>query len=126
MAANGQEALREYHPGKTDLVLLGMERDDDDSWDTFERLMGLQPPPAILVLAGRSSPWSGTPATLDFQTLSASDIPTLLSAVGKVLAESAEERAIRVALQQNVARFARPYALTPWPGEVPRHWGINE
>jgi CheY-like chemotaxis protein len=127
LAAYGSEALRRYDPSQTDVVVLDLDAPGHDGWDTFDRMMALHPQPAILMLAGRSRPegltMAGTPEVLMQRPI---QVPTLLQAVRTVLTESGAERATRVALQQNFARFARPYALAPRAAQAVAHWGINE
>src|SRR6266446_10082713 len=51
-AWNGREALEKYFHGHVDLVLLDLNLPISNGWDTFERLMALNPYLAVVLITG--------------------------------------------------------------------------
>ena len=54
LAANAEEALREFLRQKIDAVLLDLNLGQADGWETFDALVGLVPSLPILVMSGET------------------------------------------------------------------------
>src|SRR5437016_1750370 len=100
-AENGQEALDLANKSSVDLVLLDLKMPVKNGWDTFEQLTREHPLIPIIIATARPNQLftalgAGAGALLEKPM----DIPTLLRTMGKLLAETAEQRLARLAGKQ--------------------------
>ena len=51
-AANGQEALREFHEHRIDVVLLDINLGEESGWETFHQLRQIQPHLPVIMMTG--------------------------------------------------------------------------
>ena len=97
-AENGQQALELASQLPVDLVLLDLNMPVKNGWDTFERLTAEHPLiPIIIVTARPNQLFTAVNAGAGALLEKPMDIPTLLRAMEKLLAETAEQRLARLA-----------------------------
>ena len=97
-AENGQQALDLANQSPVDLVLLDLNMPVKNGWDTFERLTAEHPLiPIIIVTARPNQLFTAVSADAGALLEKPMDIPTLLRAMEKLLAETAEQRLARLA-----------------------------
>ena len=100
-AENGQRAPDLANKSSVDLVLLDLKMPVKNGWDTFEQLTREHPLIPIIIATARPNQLftalgAGAGALLEKPM----DIPTLLRTMGKLLAETAEQRLARLAGQK--------------------------
>jgi DNA-binding response OmpR family regulator len=105
-AENGQQALDLANQSPVDLVLLDLNMPVKNGWDTFERLTAEHPLIPIIIATARPNQLftalgAGAGALLEKPM----DIPTLLRAMEKLLAETAEQRLARLAGKETEFHF---------------------
>lgn len=96
-AENGQQAIGLANQVPVDLVLLDLNMPVKNGWDTFERLTAEHPLIPIIIVTARPNQLftalsAGAAALLEKPM----DIPTLLRAMEKLLAETGEQRLARL------------------------------
>ena len=97
-AENGQQALDLANQVPVDLVLLDLNMPVKNGWDTFERLTAEHPLlPIIIITARPNQLFTAVSAGAGALLEKPMDIPTLLRAMEKLLAETAEQRLARLA-----------------------------
>ncbi len=97
-AENGQQALDLANNSAVDLVLLDLNMPVKNGWDTFERLTVEHPLiPIIIITARPNQLFTAVSAGAGALLEKPMDIPTLLRAMAKLLAETAEQRLARLA-----------------------------
>ena len=97
-AENGQQALDLANQSPVDLVLLDLNMPVKNGWDTFERLTAEHPLiPIIIITARPNQLFTAVSAGAGALLEKPMDIPTLLRAMAKLLAETAEQRLARLA-----------------------------
>jgi DNA-binding response OmpR family regulator len=97
-AKDGQHALDIRSVAEVDLVLLDLNMPVKNGWDTFERLTTTHPlTPVIIITARPYQAFTAINAGVGALLEKPLDIPTLLSTIQALLAESAEERMARLA-----------------------------
>ena len=97
-AENGQRAIAQASQSAVDLVLLDLNMPVKNGWDTFEQLTREHPILPIIIITARPNQLftavsAGTGALMEKPM----DIPTLLRAMEKLLAEPVEQRLARLA-----------------------------
>jgi DNA-binding response OmpR family regulator len=97
-AENGQQALDLANQLPVDLVLLDLNMPVKNGWDTFEQFTREHPLIPIIIATARPNQLftalsAGAGALLEKPM----DIPELLRTMGKLLAETAEQRLARLA-----------------------------
>ncbi len=97
-AENGQQAIDLINQSLVDLVLLDLNMPVKNGWDTFEQLTCEHPLLPIIIITARPNQLftalsAGAGALLEKPM----DIPTLLRAVKRLLAESPDQRLLRLA-----------------------------
>ena len=96
-AENGQQALDLANQSAADLVLLDLNMPVKNGWDTFEQLTGEHPLlPIIIITARPNQVFTALSAGAGALLEKPMDIPTLLRAMRKLLAETAEQRLARL------------------------------
>lgn len=126
LAENGQQALAQYDPDATDLILMDMNMPVQNGWDALNRLFAMNPHQAVIIITGKSPQlsWAARPVT---GTLIEKpiDMTELLSCMKRMLTESRVEREQRVQIQQRLTRLTRPLS---WfnPTQSYSRGGINE
>ena len=96
-AENGQQALDLANQLPVDLVLLDLNMPVKNGWDTFERLTAEHPLiPIIIATARPNQLFTAVSAGAGALLEKPMDIPTLLRAMEKLLAETAEQRLARL------------------------------
>ncbi|MHB1308093.1 MAG: response regulator [Limisphaerales bacterium] len=126
VAEDGRQALMDYQPNRTDLVLLDLKMPVQNGWDALDQMIALNPHQAIIIMTGRSpqSSWAGLTGTgaLIEKPI---DMSGLLDCMKRVLSEPRSDREKRVQIQHRMARFSRPFPSSG-PREGYRWGGINE
>lgn len=96
-AENGQQALDLANQLPVDLVLLDLNMPVKNGWDTFDQLTREHPLlPIIIVTARPNQLFTALSAGAGALLEKPMDIPTLLRAMEKLLAETAEQRLARL------------------------------
>lgn len=96
-AENGQQALDFANQVPVGLVLLDLNMPVKNGWDTFERLTAEHPLiPVIIITARPNQLFTALSAGAGALLEKPMDIPMLLRAMGKLLAETAERRLARL------------------------------
>ena len=96
-AENGQQALDLATQLPVDLVLLDLNMPVKNGWDTFERLTAEHPLlPIIIATARPNQLFTAVSAGAGALLEKPMDIPTLLRTMGKLLAETGEQRLARL------------------------------
>jgi CheY-like chemotaxis protein len=97
-AADGHQAVEKFYQRPVDIVLLDLMMPVKSGWDTFERLTTINPLLPIIVITARSDAYpvavAKGAALLMQKPL---DIPLLLEAMRKLLAEPVAMRLSRLA-----------------------------
>ena len=96
-AENGQQALDLASQSPVDLVLLDLNMPVKNGWDAFERLAAKHPLIPIIIVTARPNQLFTAAAPTRVLLEKPMDIPTLLRAMEKLLAETAEQRLARLA-----------------------------
>jgi DNA-binding response OmpR family regulator len=97
-AENGQQALDLVNRLPMDLVLLDLNMPVKNGWDTFERLTAEHPLiPIIIVTARPNQLFTALSAGAGALLEKPMDIPMLLRTMGRLLAETTEQRLARLA-----------------------------
>jgi two-component system response regulator FlrC len=96
-AENGEQAIEVVNQSAVNLVLLDLNMPVKNGWDTFEELTREHPTLPVIIITARANQLftaasSGAGALLEKPM----DIPTLLQAMRKLLAETAEQRLARL------------------------------
>jgi two-component system response regulator HydG len=96
-AENGRQALDLANELPVDLVLLDLNMPVMNGWDTFDRLTAEHPTTPIIIVTARPNQLfmalnAGAGALLEKPM----DIPTLSQTMGKLLAETDEQRLARL------------------------------
>jgi two-component system, response regulator, stage 0 sporulation protein F len=127
VAENGKQALTNYEPDRTDLVLLDLNMPVLNGWDALNRLFALNPHQAVIIITGKSPQlsWAAqpVPGTLIEKPI---DMTELLNCMKGVLAEPQSDRERRVQIQHQLTQLTRPL---PWFGSPVAgypHGGLNE
>jgi len=96
-AENGQQALDRINRLPADLVLLDLNMPVMSGWDTFEQLTREHPLlPTIIITARANQLFTAASAGAGALLEKPMDIPTLLQAIEKLLAETTEQRLARL------------------------------
>jgi DNA-binding response OmpR family regulator len=97
-AENGQQALDLANRSSVDLVLLDLNMPVKNGWDTFEQLTREHPLlPIIIATARPNQLFTALSAGVGALLEKPMDISMLLRTMGKLLAESTEQRLARLA-----------------------------
>ena len=116
-AKDGQEALDMVSATEVDLVLLDLNMPVKNGWDTFEQLTREHPlVPVIIVTARPNQLFTAVGAGVGALLEKPLDIPTLLRAITRLLAEPAATRLARLA--GRATEFQYSAAQTWPPGEL--------
>ena len=107
-AADGEDALRRFAPGQTDLVLLDVDLPVRGGWDVFERFTTEHPLIPVIIITGmpnqyRTAVAAGASALMEKPI----DAPVLLKAIGESLADPPEARLRRMSGQDQDTRHIR-------------------
>jgi DNA-binding response OmpR family regulator len=98
LAETGQQAVGLANHLAVDLVLLDLNMPVKNGWDTFEQLTHEHPlVPIIIVTARPNQLFTAVSAGAGALLEKPMDIPMLLRTMGKLLAETAEQRLARLA-----------------------------
>ena len=96
-AENGQQAVHLANQTAVDLVLLDLNMPVKNGWDTFEQLTREHPIlPIIIITARPNQVFTAVSAGAGALLEKPMDIPTLLRAMERLLAETAEQRLARL------------------------------
>ena len=95
---NGREALDKYFAGHVDLVLLDLNLPISNGWDTFERLMALNPYLAVVLITGtpnqrHAAAVAGASAIMEKPL----NLPLLVQILNRLANESLGQRLQRIA-----------------------------
>lgn len=105
-AGNGQQALEQVDTASIDMVVLDLNMPIKNGWDTFEQLTREHPLIPVIIATGRPNQvftafHAGAGALLEKPM----DIPTLLRATERLLAETATQRLARLAGTNTVFHY---------------------
>ncbi|MBI3416875.1 MAG: response regulator [Verrucomicrobia bacterium] len=109
LAADGQEAVARYDPGRINLLLLDIELPNCSGWDTFENFTTKNPWLAVIVITGHAEQYrvaaaAGVSAFMEKPI----DAAELLRTIQDLLAEPKEARIRRL-----IGRGSRPRYVPP-------------
>jgi len=104
-AADGHAALEKFRENRADIVLLDLNMPVRGGWDTFERLMAIDPLLPIIIITARPDAYrvavtAGATALMQKPL----HIPQLLEAMREMLAEPVEQRLGRITHQEPKTR----------------------
>ena len=106
-ANDGLQALELIASTSIDLVLLDLNMPRKNGWDTFERLSAEHPlVPVILITARPNQLFTAVSAGVGALLEKPLDIPILLQAITRLLAESVESRLARLAGRHSTFGYA--------------------
>ncbi len=95
---NSDEAIREFHYGSFDIVLLDLRMPGKDGWETLEQLTWSRPSlPVIIITALPDQQAAALAAGVGALLEKPVDIPVLLETMQRLLSEPIEARLARIA-----------------------------
>ncbi len=108
IAADGEEALRQFAPGHIDLVLLDLDLPIRGGWDVFERVTTCCPLVPIIIITGLPNQHQvATAAGVGALIEKPIEVSTLLQTMKELLAEPNEARLRRMCGYQYDTRLLR-------------------
>lgn len=107
-ACDGHEAVRKFHEGGIDLVLLDLNLPVKSGWDCFERLSGINPLIPVVVITARPHQYemarnAGVGALMEKPL----DFPLLLALISELLEEPVEKRLERMTGEHRGTRYIK-------------------
>src|SRR5262249_25957700 len=97
LATSGAEAVNQFAKHPPDLVLLDLRMPDKDGWQAFDEMERLHPfVPVIVITAKSNQQGRAAGKGVDVLMEKPLDLPVLVRTIKKLLAESEQERVVRL------------------------------
>ena len=97
LAGTGREAVAEFPADPPDLVLLDLNMPDLDGWEAIDRITRTHPYTSVIVITARPKQYEQAVAlSVDALMEKPLDLPVLLAAIARLVAESESERVTRL------------------------------